>query len=424
MKNLLFILPLIISGTAFGQRTPAATNTDKVCITGGTFHLGNGTSLEEGVLVIQDGKIASLGTETDLSDCDRRIEAQGKHIYPGFIAPNSTLGIAEIGAVRASQDQRETGSFNPHVRSIIAYNPESRVTETVRSNGVLIAQITPRGGWISGSSTVVQLDAWNWEDAVIALDEGLHLNWPSKYKQSGWWAEPGPIEVSKKYGEQKEALTTMLQNAKTYKGKGSDLRMEAMQWIFKGSQTLYIHCNAAKEIRDALILKNELGIEKMVIVGGYEADLVSDALVESQVAVLLRRVHDLPIHKDGNIHKPFELPAKLSALGVEFAFQNAGDMEQMQTRNLPSYGGTAVAFGLDYELAVKALTYTPAKILGIQEKYGSLEIGKSATLFISNGDALDMLTNSLEHAFIDGRHIDIGNRQKDLYEKFSKKYAE
>ena len=423
MKQLaLSILSLSICSLSVAQRTPAPTTNDKYCIQGGTFHLGNGEVMEAGFLAFENGTITSISPSELPAGCDQVIQAEGKHIYPGFIAPNSTLGLVEIDAVRATRDQRETGSFNPHIRSIIAYNPESRITETVRSNGVLMGQITPRGGWISGTSSIVQFDAWNWEDAIVKEDEGIHVNWPSKFQRSGWWANPGPTKPNEKYSEQRTTLSNYFKKAASYKGGNSDLRMQAMKGLFSGKTRLYVHCSAAQEILDVIAFKADLQLQHLVIVGAYEAYKVLPELKEAQIPVLLQRVHSLPEGMDDDIHLPFKLPAMLHEAGIQFAFDNSGDMEQMQTRNLPSYGGTAVAYGLPYEDAVKALTYSTANILGIAENYGSLETGKSATLFISAGDALDMLTNQVEAAFIDGRKLDLGNRQKDLFEKFSTKY--
>ena len=162
---------------------------------GATAHLGNGTKIENAAISMLNGKIDMVADATririDPSAFDTIYRVHGKHLYPAFIVPNTTLGITEIDAVRASNDYRETGSINPNVRTLIAYNTDSKIAKTVRSNGVLIAQVTPRGGTISGQSSVMHLAGWNWEDAALRIDDGIHLNWPSSYYQSGWWAEPG-----------------------------------------------------------------------------------------------------------------------------------------------------------------------------------------------------------------------------------------
>ena len=203
-----YIVLLFISLFGFAQQTPAPKQSKSILILGAKAHLGNGQVIENSLISIIDGKIANIGDATVMKPTkhDIVIEASGKHVYPGFIAPNSTLGLVEIDAVRASDDESEIGEFNPHVRSIIAYNAESKLVETTRPNGVLLAQITPRGGRIPGTSSIVQLDAWNWEDATIKSDDGIHLNWPRSYSRAGWWAEPGGIEMNKNYDPQVKAI--------------------------------------------------------------------------------------------------------------------------------------------------------------------------------------------------------------------------
>ncbi len=237
----------------------------------------------------------------------------GKQVYPGFIAPNSTLGLVEIDAVKSSDDEEEIGSINPHVRAIIAYTADSKVIETVRPNGILMAQITPRGGRISGTSSIVQFDAWNWKDAVIKENDGIHLNFPSSFTRSGSWFEPGTIEDNKDYVKQITEITAFLANAKAYladSSKERNLIFEATKGLFDGNQTLFIHANEEKQIIDAVQLAKENGIKKMVIVGGYEAYKTAALLQKNNVGVLLKRVHDMPENEDQDIDLPYKM-AKL-----------------------------------------------------------------------------------------------------------------
>jgi len=293
-------------------------------------------------------------------------------------------------------------------------------------NGVLMAQITPRGGVISGTSCVMQFDAWNWEDALIKADDGVHLNWPGVFHKH---YDKGKVNVEKvkTYDQQLREIHTFFNEARAYCGINQpaiqELRFEGLRGIFDGSQKLYVHADDAKSIQEALNFKVSQQVKEMVIVGGYDAHLVAEQLVANQVPVLLRRVHDLPMYTEDDIDLPFKLPALLHAAGVSFALQNEGDMERMGARNLPFYAGTAVAYGLPYEEAVRSLTQSPAKILGIDQRCGTLEVGKDATLFISLGDALDMRTNALTHAYIQGRSIILRSKQTDLYEKYKQKYS-
>lgn len=266
MKKIIYILALT-SFASFAQQTPASKQSKSILIMGGTAHLGNGKIQENSLISIVDGKIATVsdGTVARPAKHDITIEAYGKHIYPGFIAPNSSLGLVEIDAVRASDDESEIGEFNPHIRSIIAYNSESKLTEAARPNGVLLAQIAPRGGRISGTSSVVQLDAWNWEDAIVRENDGIHMRWPNSYARSGWWAEPGGIEPNKKYDEQTKGIQLFFDNAfgflKTDKSI-KDIPYEAMNGLQSGQKTLYVNANGEKEITDIILFKNKNNIKK------------------------------------------------------------------------------------------------------------------------------------------------------------------
>ena len=425
MKKYIFLL--LLTTIAFGQQTPASKQTKSILIMGGKAHIGNGTVIENAIISIKDGKIALIGDGTLIKPAkhDIVINASYKEIYPGFIAPNATLGLVEIDAVKASDDEREIGEMNPHIRSIVAYNSESKLVETARPNGVLLAQITPRGGRISGTSSIVQLDAWTWEDALIKENDGIHLNWPRSYSRTGWWAEPGGIEPNKNYDKQTTEIHDFFKNAKAYaasKVSVKDIPYEAMKGLETGEKQLYIHVDDEKEIIDAILFKKENNIKKMTIVGGYYAYKNAALLVENNVSVLLRRVHDLPMLEDEDVNLPFKNAKLLSDAGVLVALQNEGDMERMQTRNLPFYAGTCAAWGMDKEKALQLITLNSAKILGIDANYGTLEAGKSATLFISDGDALDMKTNNISTAFIDGRQISLESHQTELYERYKEKF--
>lgn len=420
MKKILALI--LLSSLAWAQQVPGNKQTKSILITGGTAHIGNGTVLENSYISIKNGKIANISSTAITENHDWVINAKNKHIYPGFIAANSTLGLVEIDAVRASDDESEIGDFNPNVRSSIAYNAESGITETARPNGVLIGQITPRGGRISGTSSIMQFDAWNWEDALIKEDDGIHVNWPSSYTYS--WKEQ-KLQPNKKYSEQLEELHQFFETAALHKAnenESPDLALLAMKPLLNGKTTLFVHVDNENEIIDLVQFTKKNNITKTVIIGGYYAFKVAEILKQNNIPVLLNRVHSLPQMADEDVNLPYKNASLLVKAGVLVGLQNAGDMERMQTRNLPFYAGTCAAWGLNKEEALSLITKNSAEILGISKDYGTLENGKSATLFISNGDALDMRTNLLEHAFIDGRTVILNDRQKELYERYQTKY--
>ena len=425
---IVFVLSLSMHTKA---QTPAKKQTKSVLILNATAHLGNGQIIENSAIGFKDGKL-TLVADSKLIKLSKdayetTIDATGKHVYPGFIAPNSTLGLVEIDAVKSSDDEEEIGSINPNVRSIIAYDANSKVIETVRPNGILMAQITPRGGRISGTSSIVQLDAWNWKDALVKENDGVHLNFPATFRKSGSWFEPGTIEVNKDYQKQIEELNSLFASSKAYNSdvaKERNLVFEAMKALFDGSQTLFIHSNKEKQIIDAVQFAKDNGIKKMVIVGGFEAYKSADLLQKNNIGVLLKRVHDMPESTDQDVDLPFKNAKLLTDKGIVVGLENSGGMERMQTRNLPFLAGTCAAYGLDKEQALQLITLNTAKLLGIDTICGSLEIGKDATLFISEGDALDMRTNILTNAFIQGRMINLETHQSKLYNKYKEKYGQ
>ena len=424
------LLPVFFASVSiYAQQIPAPKQTKSVLILNATAHLGNGNVIQNSAIGFKDGKITLVADATTIrlaaNAYDTTIDASGKHVYPGFIAANTTLGLVEIDAVKSSDDQEEIGSFNPNVRSIIAYNSESKVVETVRPNGILIAQVTPRGGRISGTSSIVQLDDWSWQDAIVKENDGIHLNFPSSFKKSGSWFEPGLIEANKDYPKQSEEINAFLINAKAYNqgsNKERNIVLEATKGLFDGTQTLYIHADEEKQIVDAIQLAVDTQIKKIVIVGGFEAYKAADALQKYNVGVLLRRVHDMPTSDDQDVNLPYKMAKILTDKGIVVGLENSGDHERMSVRNLPFLAGTCAAFGLDKEKAVQLITLNTAKLLGIDTSCGTLETGKDATLFISEGDALDMRTNKLTSAFIQGRTIILETFQTKLNDKFKTKF--
>ena len=418
----------VVTLTAWAQPSPGPDQSRSILILGATAHLGTGDVLEDCAVGFRNGEIDYVGRsfQVNRQKYDDIVDATGQHLYPGFIVTNTTLGLQEIGAVRATQDQYEVGTFRPNVRSVIAFNTDSEITPTVRTNGVLMGQITPRGGVVSGSSGVVHFDGWNWEDAAIAMVDGIHLNWPSTHHRH---RSDGKIDIQRRktYDQQKHEIDRFFGEAQAYaaapRGSVTDVRHEGMRGLFDGSLCLYVHTNDARAITEAVHFKRDLGIERMAIVGGYDAYLVADLLRENDVAVMLQSVHSLPRFADDDVDLPFKLPKLLMDEGLTVALQVDKRMTEMNSRNLPFYAGTARAYGLTEEQAIQSLTRNPARILGIDDQVGTIEKGKVATMFLSEGDALDMRTNSLTYAWIEGRQIDLDNRQRQLYRKFQTKYG-
>jgi imidazolonepropionase-like amidohydrolase len=440
MKRTILSLGGLLLGTvltyAQANISPAKPQGKAIVITGATIHIGNGKVIDNGYIAFDKGKITAIGegSAPAINGADV-IDAKGKQIYPGFICPVTTLGLVEIEeGARGTVDEAETGDLNPHVRSLIAYNTDSKVIPTVRSNGVLLAQPTPTSGLISGESSVVQLDAWNWEDAAYKKDIAIHLTWPSAGGgrrgfgggggRRGAAPTTGPQETPAERAQKAlDAITNLFTQAKAYseiaKPEVTNLRFGAMKGLFDGSKKLFVNADGAKEIVQAINFAKSFGIS-LVIVGGKQSYLVTDALRENNVPVIIRETQTIPERDEDDVYLPYKLPHLLQDGGVLYGLTGIAFWRQ---RNLPFEAGQAVSYGLSKEQALSMITMNNAKILGIDKTTGTLETGKDANLFISGGDALDMITIDVQKAFIQGRDINLDNLHKQLYRKFAGKYG-
>lgn len=403
---------------------PAPAQSESIRLDGATLHTGNGETIENASIHFKEGKISYVGTQSGAPDADKIIDVSGKQIYPGFIVPNTNLGLVEYGAVKATVDFREVGQNNAHVRSIIAYNTDSKVIGTLRSNGMLLAQITPMGGVISGQSSIVGLDGWNWEDAAYKIDDGIHLHWPTLRVSP--FRTPTKEELNKAKKEnkaQKQKLVNFLEEAKKYAELDDDqktvnARLEAFEGAFKKEKKIYIHADKAKDIQESLLTLIDLGLDP-VLVGGNDAQQVIELLKQYQIPVILNQPHRLPAREDTDVNLPYKQASILHKEGLLVALSMEGFWQQ---RNLAFMAGTASAYGVPYEDALSMITLNPAKIMGIDQRAGSLEVGKDANIIVSEGDALDMTGNQISLAFLKGKEIDLDDLHKQLYERYKHKY--
>ena len=434
MRIIIVLLIFFNSVIIFSQDN--SEKDQRYILSGGTAHIGNGEVIENSILIIENDKIVAIGP-SDLvivnKDRGKTYDVSGKHIYPSFILPNTTLGLAEIDAVRATRDERETGDLNPNVRTQIAYNTESVVTSTVRTNGILIAQIVPRGGLISGTSSVMKLVGRDWEKATYLKDDGIHIYWPElhDYDYHGHSHNFTASDNHEHEEELDEILNsmTLIQNlfleAQKYteiKTKEVDLRLQSMQGLFTGEQTLFIHVNGANGIKESVMFAKKNNIKKIVLVGASESWRVTDFISSNDIPGILGRVHRLPNYPEDDVHQPYKTPKILKDANILFCLDYSGDMPRMGSRNLPFVAGTTAAFGLNKEEALQLITFNTAKILGIDNRTGTLEAGKDANLFVSTGDALDMMSHNIELLFLMGKEVSLENHQTKLYDKFLKKH--
>ncbi len=424
---------VITIGITAQKPTPAAKQTKSIRIYNVKIHVGNGTLIQDGEVGFVNGKFDRVNdnSKTHLisNSYDINIDGGGKHLYPGFILTNSTIGLREIDAVRATLDYDEAGDITPEVRAITTYSTDSKIIPTIRFNGVLIAQSTPRYGLISGQSSIVQLDAWNWEDAAIKMEDGLHINWPNRnmmiYPSKSETDDENALRKKRNItiGKIKDIMDRTLTYMKEAQHEVYNGKCEALKGLFTGEKTLYLHVNAEKDIIESVTYFESIGVKKIVLVGAYEAYKIIDFIQQHHLSLMIDRIHELPKTDDEDVKLPYRMAKILWDAGILFTFSHDGDMEVMGSRNLPFNAGTTVAYGLEPEQAVQLITLNAAKILGIDQQLGSIEVGKDATFFISNGDALDMMTNNLALAYINGRQIELKNSQYYLYEMYMGKYG-
>lgn len=425
-KRLLIVILIIgFFWTGSGQApTPAPAQSEPIAIMNGFAHLGNGEIIENSLITFRNGKLEHVVDATtskfDLTNYNI-IDASGKHIYPGLILVMSEVGLKEIEAVRATLDVKEVGNLKPHVRTAIAYNTESELIPTLKFNGIQIAQSIPIGGRIPGTSSVMQLDAWNWEDALYLEDDAVHLNWPSKTRAPKTDQGETSRQPSTTYEGHKVELLKLFEDTKAYMAVTPivlNLKLEAMKGVITGDQRLFVKVNRAEDIIDAVQTLTELEIPKVVLVGVRDILPVKDLVKASGYAVVLDNIHRLPGSEEDASDWVYRQPALIHEAGIPMclSYMTADDFSSM--RNLAFLAGTAAAYGVDKEVALSMVTLNAAKILGIDDKAGSLESGKDANILISEGDILDMRSNILIYSFIQGREVDLNGLQQRLYQKF------
>nr|MBC7613067.1 amidohydrolase family protein [Pseudopedobacter sp.] len=427
MKKIFLPIVLLFSITVAAQENmhPSPAQTGTIALTNGVIHIGNGEVIENGMIVFSNGKIIDVRPSASIMDI-KVFDLKGKHVYPGVIASSTNLGLVEISAVGATADYEELGDINPSIRSLVAYNTDSKVINTLRSNGVLLAHIVPQGGSISGTSSVVQLDAWNWEDAAYKKDMAVHFNWPTA-KTRGGGRRGGAVisedQQKERYQKQLTELNNYFAEAKAYasteKPNTFNARFDAMKGLFNGNKKAMVNVNDQKDIIVAVKFFESFGITP-VLVGAEDAVEITGFLKDHNVPIIMYESQSLPVNDDDDVYLPYKNAKILHDAGLLIAMSVDGYWQQ---RNLPFMAGVSAAYGLTKEEALATITSNTAKILGIDNMTGTLEVGKDANIIISEGDALDMMTNNVTTAFIQGRSIDLNNVQKQLYKKYAEKYG-
>lgn len=448
---------VLIAGPAAAQDLghKAPPQAKPIAIVGGRIVPVAGPPIEGGYVLFDRGLIREVGTLPRAGGFDSSIEqvdAVGKFVYPGLIAPYTQVGLTEIAAVRATLDMSEIGQASPEVRAGVSVNPDSTLIPVTRTNGVLVAGIFPTttfssmayfnspGGLVPGRASVMRLDGWTWEDMTVLDDAGLSINWPQPRPITAWWMDKSEEDQQRDIDRSLAVVEDLITGAKRYASSKSadaslptDLRFEAMRGLFAPTangpanapanatqKPVFISANDVDQITQAVGFCQKHGL-KCVIVGGFDAPLCLDLLKRHDIPVLLSGAYRFPKRDDSPYDQPFTLAATLQSAGIRWTM--ASGEEASNERNLAYSVALAVAHGLPREAALRAITLSAAQILGVSKSLGSIEPGKSATLIIADGDVLEVTTN-INAAWIDGRRIDLRNKQTELEAKYREKYRQ
>ena len=438
MRHELLILVLIsmatVDDTAIASpEIPGIPQSHPIVLSGGTIHPVSSDPIPAGELLFESGRIVAVGSEVAVPTDAERIDIAGKHLYPSLFDAYTQLGLIEINAVRATNDRSETGQFNSNVRAEVAVNPDSELIPVARSAGVLLCLTAPQGQLVSGSSAVIQLDGWTWEEMALRRHVAMHVTWPLMTPLTDWWVEESKEDQVKKRDEQLEALDQFMADARSFAkaraehapGEVSgafddDVRLQAMLPVLDRQIPLMVQADEIKQIQAAVAFALRERV-RVILLGGYDATRCAELLARHDIPVIVGGIYRLPRRRHDNYDAPFTLPERLRRAGVRYCITSLDRFGPSQVRNLPYHAAMAVAHGLVYEEALKSITLYPAQILGVDDRVGSLEPGKDATLIITDGDPLETGTH-VEAAFIQGRRVDLNDRHKRLWNKYQEKY--
>ncbi len=422
---------LWIASLSLSTLVAAAAGAEVVALTGATLHPVSGPVIENGVLLVEDGKISGLGAGLAIPADARRVDLSGKHVYPSFIHPYSALGLIEIGSVRGTVDTTEIGDVNANVRAEVAFHADSQLLPVAISGGVLVANVAPRGGLFHGTSALMRLEGWNWEDMTLAAPTGMHLDFPDMLPPSRGFRQRSQEEVDKEKERALKFLNETMADARAYDkarraaaaGEAPAVefhpQLEALRPLLAGELPLFLHAEEKLQIEAALDWAEEQELANLVLVTGPDSRYLTDRLLEQEVPVILNGVLRRPSRSWEPYDAAYAAAARLHEAGVRFCIGDGGSsFGAANARNLPFHAAMAAAFGLPRDVALRSVTLSAAEILGVADRLGSLEPGKDATFIVTDGDPLEILTR-IEGAWLEGREIDLSqDRQRRLYEKY------
>jgi imidazolonepropionase-like amidohydrolase len=394
----------------------------------GNFALTNATietvtkgTITNGSLLISNGKITAVGIGITIPQGTEVIDCKGLMIYPGMIDAGTNLGLSEISAIARTTDYNEIGEVIPQMKALTAINPNATAIPVTRVSGVTTTLSIPTGGLLPGTAALINLHGYT-PDQMYAGFEGVVLSFPNTGRR-GFFDRRTDEEIKKASDKALKSLNDVWEKAMQYhkldsatKGKGGYYpELQALMPVLRGEQSLLVEVNAAKDISAAMKWLKEKNIKKSILTGVAEGWRVADEIAKANLPVIAGGVLELPTRDYDRYDKPYANAGLLKKAGVKVAIKS--ESSNNNYRNLPYHAGFAVAYGMNKEDALKAVTIVPAEILGVADKLGSIEVGKSATFFVCNGDPFETKTQ-ISHVFIEGWQMPMVSRQTELYNEF------
>jgi len=409
MMRMTILAGLLLVGTAQAQTT---------ALTGATVHPVSGAPVDNATLLIRGREIAALGADVEIPEDATVIELDGKHIYPGFVHPLSALGLTEISSVAGTVDTTEMGNINAALRAEVAFNHDSALLPVNVAGGILTTHAAPEGGLIRGTSAVMRMDGWSWEEMVIRAPAGMHIRFPAAAAEDSDNEDLAEIDAVLDAARAWQRARQAYEAGEAPRPAMND-QLRALVPVLDGELPLFLHAGKEAELVAALDWAERQEFSNLVLVGGPDLQYVAERLAADDIPAIVNGVYTMPTRRWEPYDMAYAAAARLHEAGVRFAIgDGGGGFAATNARNLPFHAGSAAAFGLPKDAALKSVTLWPAEILGIAERLGSLQVGKRATLMVTDGDPLEVVTG-IERVWIDGREYDLArSKHRQLYERY------